>query len=177
MKSKKYCLFDTVIGGCGIAWLESEYQTAVCYFQLPEASQEDTETKIAKVRASRESNPPPVIAEVIDKVRKHLAGDIQDFQHTPVDLSEMGEFARQVLSITLAIPAGQTKTYGEIAKLAQKPQAARAVGRALGANPIALIIPCHRVLAASGKLCGFSAHGGVNTKAKLLALEGVGVPV
>ncbi|MFZ0963774.1 MAG: MGMT family protein [Terriglobia bacterium] len=70
------------------------------------------------------------------------------------------------------IPPGRTATYAELAVAVGQPNATRAVGRALGKNPIPLIIPCHRVLAARGKPGGFSAHGGRVTKAKLLAIEG-----
>ena len=84
----------------------------------------------------------------------------------------MGPFARKVYDAAREIPIGKTSTYGELAKKLGQPKAVRAVGRALGRNPIPLIIPCHRVLAADGKPGGFSAHGGAATKLKLLALEG-----
>jgi methylated-DNA-[protein]-cysteine S-methyltransferase len=88
-----------------------------------------------------------------------------------VDLAGLQEFARRVLEFTREIPAGETRTYGELAKMLGQPHAAQAVGQALGANPVPLIIPCHRVLATGGKLGGFSAPGGRSTKERLLEIE------
>lgn len=110
---------------------------------------------------------------VIAQVRKYFAGEPPDFRGIMLDLSDCGDFARRVYAATRDIPSGQTRTYGEIAKLIGQPLAARAVGQALGRNPIALLIPCHRVLAASGKPGGFSAQGGLALKARMLAIEGV----
>ena len=176
MKTKAYCLFDTALGYCGIAWSESENSIAppaVCYFQLPEASAENTEAKIRRACKGQQANPPPEITEVIQKVCRHFAGEIQDFQNIAVDMQETGSFAQQVYNAIRAIPPGQTITYGEIAKKINRPKSARAIGQALGRNPIALIIPCHRVLSAGGKPGGFSAHDGVKMKARMLAVEGV----
>src|SRR6266852_150608 len=85
-------------------------------------------------------------------------------------------FARQVYEAAREIQAGETRTYGELAKALGQPAAARDVGQALARNPIALIIPCHRVVAAGGKPGGFSAHGGRATKARMLAIEGATKP-
>jgi methylated-DNA-[protein]-cysteine S-methyltransferase len=116
--------------------------------------------------------PPPRIAGIIKKVQKHLHGDVQDFQEIVVDLDGAGPFARQVYETVRKIPAGRTMTYGELAADMNRPTASRAVGQALGRNPIPLIIPCHRVLASGNKPGGFSAHGGLETKAKMLEIEG-----
>ena len=83
------------------------------------------------------------------------------------------EFQKSVWAELLKIPAGQTKTYGEIARLIGKPKAARAVGGAVGSNPIAVVIPCHRVMAASGAITGYTGGNGIITKRQLLDLEGV----
>jgi len=141
--------------------------------QLPEATRQRTEARIARNSESRQPTaPPPRIAEVIDKIRRHLQGELQDFRDVAVDLDNAPAFARQVYDAAREIPAGQTRTYGEIAKALGQPAAAQDVGQALSKNPIPLIIPCHRVAAADGKPGGFSAHGGRATKFKLLALEG-----
>ncbi len=118
------------------------------------------------------STPPPRIAGVIERVCAHLEGDAQDFRDVGVDLAGVAPFARQVYEAVRQIPAGQTTTYGGLARVLGRPRAARAVGQALAGNPVALIIPCHRVLAAGGKPGGFTAYGGRATKARLLALEG-----
>lgn len=83
----------------------------------------------------------------------------------------MGELDRQVLGYTRTIPQGETRTYGEVAKAIGAPGAAQAVGAALGRNPVPIIVPCHRILAANGKSGGFSAPGGAATKLKLLEIE------
>ena len=109
---------------------------------------------------------------IIERVRKHLQGQLQDFRDIPVDLEGAGPFVRKVCEAARKIPAGQTLTYLEVAKTIGYDNSARSVGQALGRNPIPLIIPCHRVAAAHGKPGGFSAYGGRVTKAKLLAIEG-----
>jgi O-6-methylguanine DNA methyltransferase len=91
----------------------------------------------------------------------------------PLDVSGGTEFQQQVWEELLWIPSGETRSYAEIAESIKKPKAARAVGGACGANPIPVLIPCHRVLAADGKIGGFS--GGLEWKRKLLALEAVAV--
>ncbi len=176
MKQTAYCLFETPLSICGIAWNisdSSDGQPVVTFFQLPEATKKLTEKRIAgSTHGCRTGAPPPRIAAIIRKVQKHLHGDVQDFLDIVVDLDGAGPFARQVYEVVRKIPAGRTVTYGELAKGMNRPTAARAVGQALGRNPIPLIIPCHRVLAARGKAGGFSAHGGVETKARMLAIEG-----
>ena len=176
MSHAGYCLFDTPLGRCGIAWQDdgrSVVRPAVTLLQLPEVTTERTEARMARASgAPRPSAPPPPIAEIIERLRKHLEGEAQDLRDIVVDLTGTDDFARQVYEAAREIPAGQTRTYGEIARALGQPREAQAVGQALGKNPIALIIPCHRVVAAGGKPGGFSAHGGRATKARLLAIEG-----
>ncbi len=177
MEQVAYCLFETSLGSCGIAWsqpVSSRTPPAVTLLQLPEATRGMTESRIARsVGARKSSAPPPQIAEVIKRVRRHLQGDLQDFRDVTLDLDGADPFARLVYQAARLIPAGQTTTYGELATAVRRPAAARAVGQALGRNPIGLIIPCHRVRAAGGKPGGFSAHGGRSTKVRMLAIEGV----
>lgn len=89
----------------------------------------------------------------------------------PLDLSRGSDFQRAVWQLLLAIPLGHTRTYGELAQDLNKTAGARAVGAACGANPIPVIIPCHRVVAAKGRFGGFS--GGLEWKRRLLQIEGV----
>jgi len=112
------------------------------------------------------------MVEIIEKVCQHLRGEVQDFRDVEVELNGASPFALLVYEAARQIPAGQTRTYGELARELGRRGAARAVGRALGSNPIGLIIPCHRVVAAGGKAGGFSAHGGWATKTRLLVIEG-----
>lgn len=179
MKNAAYCLFETPLGTCGIAWRETAdagSQVVVTAVQLPEASAQATESRIARKAGSNQRNaPPPEIAAVIEKIRLHLGGEIQDLRSVAVDLSDATPFFRQIYEATRQIPPGQTRTYGEIAKAVGQPAAAQEVGQAMAKNPVPIIVPCHRVSAAGGKLGGFSAPGGPATKAKLLALEGAQV--
>lgn len=170
----EYTVFKTAIGACAVAWRESagSDRPAVLWFQLPEAAAELTESRVTEKSGARESlNPPLEISALVERVRQHLSGDLQDFRDVAVDLSAAAPFARQVLEATREILPGETATYGELARAVGRPDAARAVGRIMGSNPIPLIIPCHRVVAAGGKSGGFSAPGGRMTKAELLAIE------
>jgi methylated-DNA-[protein]-cysteine S-methyltransferase len=104
---------------------------------------------------------------------KYFKGEPQPFEVLPVEIHLSGGFRVQVLGLIRSIPFGTVKSYGEVAILAGSPGAARAVGGALAANPIPIIIPCHRVVAGNGRLTGFSAPGGVKLKKNLLQMEGV----
>lgn len=175
MRDTAYYVFETPLGICGIAWSERDAPSAVTHFQLPEASAQITKARIARNSGGREASAPLQIAAITERVQRHLAGELQDFRDVPVDVGDAELFARRVLEFTREIPAGETRTYGEVAKALGQPHAAQAVGQALGSNPIPLIIPCHRVLAASGRLGGFSVHGGQVTKERLLEIEGARV--
>lgn len=105
------------------------------------------------------------------QLREYLAGRRTRFD-LPLDLRALPEFQRRVLQAALEIPRGQVMTYSQIAQSIGRPRAARAVGQALGRNPMPIVIPCHRVVAADGSLRGYSGGGGARTKAWLLALEG-----
>jgi methylated-DNA-[protein]-cysteine S-methyltransferase len=154
--------FDTPLGSSGLAW----HDTSLTGFFLPGSAER-------LPPASESAPPPPWVAAIITRVQRHLASEPQDFSDVRYDFDRIPEFHRAVLRATLAVKSGHTATYGDLARtLGQPPGASRAVGTALGANPWPLLIPCHRIVAASGKMTGFSGPGGVDTKAKLLALEG-----
>lgn len=172
MAALRYHRFDSALGRCGIAWTDA----GVARMQLPEADDARAVASLER-RGAVAAEPPPGIAGTIDDVARHFDGDLRDFSTVPLDLSGVAEFARRVYAAARRIPAGRTATYGEIAAAIGAPGEARAVGQALGANPIPLIVPCHRVVAASGGIGGFSAPGGALTKTRLLALEGVGLPL
>lgn len=176
MRQEAYHLFATPLGYCGIAWEIADLsadQPQVTFLQLPEATKELTEAKmVALVHGAWVKTPPLAIAGLIKKIQAHLQGARQDFSEVLVDLGGVPPFAQQVYNATREIPAGQTLTYGELAMVIGRPGASRAVGQALGRNPVPLIIPCHRVLAAGKRPGGFSAHGGVATKLKMLVIEG-----
>jgi len=167
-------IFDTAIGPCGIAWNAN----GLVGVRLPEASPSATERRLAARTASAgAADPPPAMAAVVADIQRCLAGEPVDFAAVAVDLSGLDPFRRRLYEAMRRLAWGCTTTYGELARQLGSSdwEAARAVGEAMGRNPVPIVIPCHRVLAAGGKLGGFSAHGGVATKAKLLALEGVHV--
>jgi methylated-DNA-[protein]-cysteine S-methyltransferase len=114
-------------------------------------------------------------AEAMRQVREYLDGKRTQFD-LPLDMTTMTAFQRQVLTAAINIPRGKWLTYGEVAKAIGRPQASRAVGQALGHNPVPIVIPCHRVLGSDGSLHGYSGGGGLQTKAWLLQLEGAQVP-
>lgn len=163
-----YARFETALGPCAIAWSD----TGVTAFQLPEETDELTVERIANKTQTTEAKPPKWVAKAIKAVQKHLEGKPQRFTDVPLDLRDVPEFHGAVYQALLQVPPGQTTSYGELAKAAGSPGAARAVGRAMAMNPVPLLVACHRVLGADGKPTGFSAYGGLVTKEKLLALEG-----
>ncbi len=114
-------------------------------------------------------------AVAVRQLGEYLEGSRLTFD-LPLDLRRVTDFQRQVLQAAAGVPRGQVTTYGEIARQIGKPNAARAVGQALGRNPVPIVIPCHRVIAADGSLRGYSGGGGIRSKAKLLQLEGVHLP-
>ena len=162
-------LFDTELGRCAIAWSD----VGVLGVGLPEARPTETLGRMQRqhTEATVVETPPPHIAAAIAAIRALLEEGRADLSTIALDMERVPEFERRVYAVARTIPAGQTLAYGEIAARLGEPGAARAVGAALGRNPFPLLIPCHRVLAANGKIGGFSASGGVVTKLKLLAFE------
>ena len=136
---------------------------------LPEA---DPQRLRARFRAFVEQFPPPSVQTAIDAIVRLLSGEREDLSHLPVNLSESSEFERKVYAAASAIPPGETRTYGELAAEIGAPEAAQALGQALGRNPCPIIVPCHRILGADGKSGGFSAPGGASTKLRMLDIEG-----
>ena len=170
MMASGFALFNTAIGRCGVAWGER----GVAGVQLPEAGERETRARmLQRFPAAGETAPPPEVQRVIDRLVALLRGEASDFSTIALDMDEVPAFHRRVYEAARAIPAGMTLSYGDIAARVGAPGAARAVGQALGRNPFPIIVPCHRVLAAGGKIGGFSAQGGVATKRRMLAIEGV----
>jgi methylated-DNA-[protein]-cysteine S-methyltransferase len=169
MSATGYTLFDTSIGCCGVAW-SARGLVAV---QLPEASAAVTRARLARRHPqAREMSPGPEVQAAIDAIVALLQGRPVDLSTIALDMQEVPEFHRRVYDHARTIAPGQTATYGEVAAALGEPGSARAVGQALGRNPFAIVVPCHRVLAAGGGAGGFSAPGGTVTKFKLLEIEG-----
>ncbi len=173
MTSLGYTLFDTAIGRCGLAWGERGIVGAA----LPGPDDAQVRRRFeARFPGAVESPPPPALSPVIDGIVALMAGDKPDLSNAPLDLSAMPPFHQRVYAVARKIPPGQTMTYGEIALALGEPrQAAQAVGEAMARNPIPILMPCHRVLGAGGKPGGFSAPGGVETKLRMLQIEGAKV--
>ena len=163
--------FETAFGWCGVAW-QGDVITRVV---LPMSGEDElaTHTQRAVPGASREA-PPAWVQQAITRMTAHFTGALDDLRDIPVVLAA-NVFERSIYSLTRAIPPGQTRTYGELAAATGDATQARAVGQAMARNPVPLIVPCHRVLAAGGALGGFSAPGGTETKYSLLQLEGAAV--
>jgi methylated-DNA-[protein]-cysteine S-methyltransferase len=168
-----FALFPTAIGACALVWRGD----ALIGAALPEATEAATRARIARrFPAAEEAPPPPAVAEAMALVSRLLAGEAVDLSAIPIDLSAADAFEQRVYAVARAIPRGEVRTYGEIAAAIGAPGAARAVGTALGRNPIPIIVPCHRVLAAAGRSGGFSAPGGTATKFRMLTIEGARRP-
>ncbi|MDI2126489.1 methylated-DNA--[protein]-cysteine S-methyltransferase [Yinghuangia seranimata] len=159
-------VFDTAIGRCGIAW----GPRGVCRVQLPE--RDDAALRARMPDGHPEAEPPPEVAAAVKGIQALLRGEGGDLHEITLDLDGVPAFHQRVYEVARAIPPGRTMTYGEVARALGMPGAARAVGYALGHNPCAIVVPCHRVLAAGGASGGFSAHGGVATKMQMLTIEG-----
>lgn len=164
-----YALFDTAIGRCGIAW----GPRGVMGVQLPERSEGTTRTRLMRhCPHADEIEPPKQIARAIEEIAALMRGEKKALRSIQLDMSRVPAFNARVYETARAIAPGATRTYGEIARAIGDASAARAVGQALGRNPFAIVVPCHRVVGADFKLVGFSANGGIATKLKLLQIEG-----
>jgi O-6-methylguanine DNA methyltransferase len=164
-----FTLFDTAIGPCAIVW---GARGIVCV-QLPEATEPTTCARVLqRFPIAREAAPPPEVARARDRIIALLRGEPGDLSAILLDMDLVPPFHRRVYEAARGIPRGATMTYGALAARIGAAGSARAVGQALARNPFAIIVPCHRVVAAGGRIGGFSANGGTTTKLRLLAIEG-----
>jgi methylated-DNA-[protein]-cysteine S-methyltransferase len=167
-----YTLFATAVGTCAIAWGPN----GIVGVQLPESNPSATLSRLLRKQGG-DASPglaPTLVQRTIEDIVALLTGEPRDLRQAPLDLTQVPDFFRRVYEVVRAIPPGKTLSYGEVAARCGDPAAARTIGQAMARNPFPIIVPCHRVLAAHGKNGGFSAHGGVSTKLKLLAIEGAG---
>ena len=169
MGASAYALFDTPLGLCAIIW----GARGIAGTQLPEsgrgAAVRGLQCRFPDAHAGER---PAAIAEAIARIAAVLGGANDDFADLALDWRAVSAFERAVYREARAIPRGQTITYGTLAERLGDPARAQAVGRALGRNPWPIIVPCHRITAANGRMGGFSAPGGQATKLKLLEIEG-----
>jgi len=158
--------FSTAVGWCALAWHDAGIVGAC----LPQKDRAELETRWEVLY------PDAIVVKTLPvaarEVQAHLEGKPSAMDELVIDYRGVPAFHARVYVAARAIPSGQTKTYGELANELGSPGAARAVGAALGKNPFAPIVPCHRILAAGSKMGGFSAPGGLVTKRRLLEIEG-----
>jgi methylated-DNA-[protein]-cysteine S-methyltransferase len=171
LAQRHYLIFETASGFCGLAWSAQ----GVARFQLPATRAEAAERLLLRRAPGAEPHPPTSgIAAIVAAVERYFEGEETDFSHVALDLDGQDALFRKIYAAAREVSWGRTTTYGALAKqIGAGPEAARDVGQAMAKNPVALIIPCHRVLAAGDKIGGFSAPGGSASKMRMLALEGV----
>ncbi len=163
-----YATFNTAIGTCAVAWRDD----TIVGFSLPALNDQALVKRFeARHPGAERLVPSPAVATAIRRTTRHLAGELDDFGDLDVQ-PQVPEFERRVYALTRAIAPGSTRSYGELATELGDPTLARAVGQAMAHNPVPLLVPCHRVLSSDGSLHGFSAPGGLDTKRRLLLIEG-----
>ena len=169
--SHAHCtMFDTNIGQCGVAWSPA----GLTRVQLPESNAAATEQRLLQFgRMLWKSDLPAEIAAISAMLQRYCAGDREDFRGVTLDVAELSPFDARIYEALRMVTWGTTTSYGALAERIRAPGSAQAVGVAMSRNPWPIIVPCHRVLAASRRIGGFSAHGGAETKFALLELEGV----
>lgn len=168
-----YHVFETVAGFAAIGWNGK----SINRFRLPAGTTREAEgALLRRLPGTKPAPPPQPVQAVIDDALRYFAGERVDFTDVPVDLGPQQPFFERVYGIVRQLGWGETATYGAIARMLEAgPEFARDVGQAMAANPVPLIIPCHRVTAANGRIGGFSAPGGSLSKARMLEIEGVEV--
>lgn len=173
MSAPSFTVFATPIGHCGIAWNGD----GIVGLQLPAAGVRATRARMReRFPSASEAEPSSVVAGAIASIGRLLAGEPADLTSVGLDMGGVPDFHRAVYEAARAVAPGTTITYGALAARIGAPGAARAVGQALGRNPFPIVVPCHRVLAAGNKAGGFTAPGGVDTKLRMLAIEGAARP-
>jgi methylated-DNA-[protein]-cysteine S-methyltransferase len=166
----EYHLFETAHGHAALAW----NARGVTGFRLPAPAAEETRRSLLRrLPDAIEAPPRGRVAAVVEAARRYFTGERIDFADVPLDLGAQDPLFARIYDLVRGLGCGETTTYGAVARaLGEGPEVARDVGQAMARNPIPLIVPCHRVLAAGGRIGGFSAPGGSNAKARMLAMEG-----
>ncbi|MEP7121993.1 MAG: methylated-DNA--[protein]-cysteine S-methyltransferase [Byssovorax sp.] len=171
-----YAIFATAIGPCGVAWSSR----GLVSVQLPDVSEAATlarlQERIVLPDSGGSTSPPRAVKAAIERIILHLTGEDGGLDAVDLDLEGVPPFHRKVYEAARRITRGEIRRYGDLATEAGSPKGSRAVGQAMAKNPLPIVVPCHRVIAGSGKPGGFSAPGGLDTKARLLAIEGASLP-
>ena len=161
-----YCSHYITCYGSGIVYATDR---GVVRTNIPDLSRLETTHQ----EVLPEFEPSEITVHAAHLLQRYFAGERVDFADIPVLLEGVTPFRQKVLTATQNLTYGDICSYGRLAAECGSPHAARAVGGALASNPVPIIIPCHRVVASSGRLTGFSAPGGIYTKMALLQMEGV----
>ncbi len=168
MKSAGISIFETVIGFCGIAWRDAK----IIGVEIGSHEEKEIRHRLDERLADAQVIPPPdYVRAAIAQIKMLLDGGTPDFSRLPLALDSLPDLNRQVYAIICELNVGETTTYGAIARRIGDVSLSQAVGYALGKNPFPIIVPCHRVLGSHGKVGGFSAAGGIETKLRLLNIE------
>ena len=171
-----YAIFATPIGPCGVAWSSR----GLVSVQLPDATEEATRARlrdrITLPDDGGSTSPPDTVKAAIERIIRHLTGEDGGLDSIALDLDGVPPFHRKVYEAARRITRGEIRSYGDLASECGSPGGARAVGQALATNPLPIVVPCHRVIAADGKPGGFTSPLGLDTKAQLLAIEGASLP-
>lgn len=162
-------LFETSFGWAGLAWSNQGVRRLL----LPERDRGHVERRLAAL--GTDAAPAGWVADLVGDIKRYFDGEAVNFDDVPLDLAGVDDFRLSIYAAAKTLKSGETTTYGGLAARAGQAGLPRETGQALGSNPIPLIIPCHRILAAGGKIGGFSAPGGAVTKEKMLRLEGARV--
>lgn len=173
MTGYSLALFDTALGRCGVAWGPDGLRAV----SFPEACDDKTRAHLRRrAPGAEETAPTDEIARLIEDIVSLFNGEARDLSYARLDMEGVGHFERAVYALSLGIKPGEAKTYGDLAKALGDVAQSRRVGQALGRNPFPIVVPCHRIVGASGAMTGFSAPGGAELKRKLLKIEGALAP-
>jgi methylated-DNA-[protein]-cysteine S-methyltransferase len=168
-----FALFDTALGTAAVVWRDD----IIVGVELPHVEPARTRSRVLRYHPdAAEAQPPAAVAQALRRMTALLQGESDDLSDVEVDLSGLAPFHRQVYEFVRTIPPGHAMTYGQVAEAVGAPGSAQAVGQAMGHNPVPIVVPCHRVVAAGGRLGGFSAPGGATTKRRMLTIEGADLP-
>ncbi len=167
MEATLAVVFDTAIGAVGLLQSALGLKRVALGGGLG-----DVAARLRRVAPEAEpAEPSGPLADLAARLAAHAEGRLQDFGDVELDGRGLGAFEGRVYGALRRVPAGATTTYGALAAEAGDRRASRAVGVAMARNPWPIVVPCHRVLAAGGRIGGFSAPGGAQTKARLLTIE------
>lgn len=173
-----YTTFATAFGPCALSFTDRGIRGV----ELPSSQHEDPALLAARMEARGAcpgpgpGRPTPAAEGAIRRIQDFFAGKDDALAEVPLDLPDLPPLHRRTYEALRQVPKGQLVTYKELAARAGSPAAVRAIGQAMAKNPCPILVPCHRVLAAGGKLGGFSSFGGTQVKARLLVFEGARRP-